>query len=149
MIMELRNRETGAVVTEQQFRSDNSNTSFPQVLTPEIIDSFGYDSVLEGPQPTLIPPYQYTRRDGVVEVNGQWFTHYIAVEPDEDGKAAMDAAQAQRVRDDRNQRLSDCDWTQLPDAPVDATTWAAYRQELRDVTTQVGFPWEVQWPIKP
>lgn len=147
--MELRNRTTEAVVTEQQFRSENPNTSFPAVLTPEIIDDFGYDPVLEGPQPTLIPPYQYAQRDGVVEVNGQWFTHYIAAEPDEEGKAAMDAAQAQRVRDDRNARLAACDWTQLPDAPVDAAVWAAYRQQLRDISSQVGFPWELQWPAAP
>lgn len=147
--MELRNRTTGAVITDQQLRSENPNTSFPAVLTPEIINDFGYDPVLEGPQPTLIPPYQYAQRDGVVEVNGQWFTHYIAAEPDEDGKAAMDAAQAQRVREDRNERLAACDWTQLPDAPVDAAAWAAYRQELRDISSQAGFPWGVVWPLKP
>lgn len=147
--MELRNRTTGAVVTEQQFRSDNPNTSFPAVLTPEIIDDFGYDPVLEGPQPTLIPPYQYAQRDGVVEVNGQWFTQYIAAEPDAEGKAAMDAEQAQRVRGDRNARLAACDWTQLPDAPVDAAVWAAYRQQLRDISSQAEFPWTVEWPEEP
>lgn len=147
--MELRNRTTGAVITDSQLRADNPNTSFPQVLTPEIIDSFGYDPVLEGPQPTLIPPYQYAQRDGVIEVNGQWFTHYIAVTPDDEQKAAMDATQATNVRADRNRRLSECDWTQLPDAPVDHATWAAYRQALRDVSSQPGFPWNVQWPSQP
>ena len=97
----------------------------------------------------MIPPYQYAQRDGVVEVNGQWFTHYIAAEPDADGKAAMDAAQAERVREDRNQRLASCGWTQLPDAPVDAAAWATYRQELRDISSQAGFPWTVVWPLKP
>ena len=147
--MELRNRETGALITDQQLRADNPNTSFPEVLTPEIIDAFGYDPVLEGPQPTLIPPYQYAQRDGVVEVDGQWFTHYIAAEPDAEGKARMDAEQGQRVREDRNRRLAACDWTQLPDAPVDAAVWAAYRQELRDVTVQDGFPWAIAWPDLP
>lgn len=147
--MELRNRTTGAVITHDQFRSEHPNTSFPAVLTPEIINDFDYDPVLEGPQPTLIPPYQYAQRDGVVEANGQWFTHYIAAEPDEDGKAAMDAAQAERVREDRNQRLAACDWTQLPDAPVDAAAWATYRQELRDISSQAGFPWTVVWPQEP
>lgn len=147
--MELRNRTTGAVITDSQLRADNPNTSFPQVLTPDIIDSFGYDPVLEGPQPTLIPPYQYAQRDGVVEVNGQWFTHYIAVTPDDEQKAAMDATQAANVRADRNRRLSECDWTQLPDAPVDHAAWATYRQALRDVSSQPGFPWNVQWPSQP
>lgn len=147
--MELRNRTTGDLITDQQLRADNPNTSFPQVLTPDIIDSFGFDPVLEGPQPALIPPYQYAQRNGVVEVDGQWFTHYIAVEPDDDAKAAMDARQADVVRADRNTRLAACDWTQLPDAPVDAAAWAAYRQDLRDVTAQTGFPWNITWPTEP
>lgn len=164
--MELRNRTTGAVITDSQLRADNPNTSFPQVLTPEIIDSFGYDPVLEGPQPTLIPPYQYAQRDGVVEVNGQWFTKYIAGPifqdyTDDQGVVhtaaeqyeaycfVKDAEQGKVVRDDRNKRLADCDWTQLPDAPVDVTTWATYRQDLRDVTLQPGFPWDIKWPTKP
>ena len=147
--MELRNRATGAVITDSEFRSEFPNTSFPQPLTPDVIDDFGFDPVLEGPQPTLVPPYQYAQRDGVVEVNGQWFTHYIAVTPDDEQKAAMDAEQAKRVRDDRNKRLADCDWTQLPDAPVDRDVWAAYRQDLRDVSLQPGFPWNVEWPLPP
>lgn len=150
--MELRNRNTGAVITDQQLRSDNPNTSFPAVLTPEIINDFGYDPIFEGPQAVTVPPYQTSQRDGVVEVNGQWFTHYIAAEPDADGKAAMDAAQAQRVREDRNQRLAACDWTQLTDTPLDLDAklaWQLYRETLRMVPQQTGFPWNVQWPPKP
>jgi hypothetical protein len=164
--MELRNRTTGAVITESQFRSDNPNTSFPPQLTAEIIDSFGYDPVLEGPQATTIPPYQYSVRSGVEEVNGQWFTKYIAgpvftdytddeavvhtaAEQYEAYCFTKDADQGKAVRADRNKRLADCDWTQLPDSPADHEAWAAYRQELRDVTAQEGFPWEVVWPEEP
>jgi hypothetical protein len=150
--MELRNRATGAVVTDSQFRAENPNTSFPQVLTPEIIEDFGYDPVLEGPQPTLIPPYQYAQRDGVVEVNGQWFTHYIAVTPDADQKAAMDAAQGDVVRTERNSRLAACDWTQLIDSPLDPDgrgAWQLYRETLRMVPQQQGFPWTIEWPPQP
>jgi hypothetical protein len=150
--MELRNRATGAVVTDSQFRAENPNTSFPQVLTPEIIEDFGYDPVLEGPQPTLIPPYQYAQRDGVVEVNGQWFTHYIAVTPDADQKAAMDAAQGDAVRTERNSRLAACDWTQLIDSPLDPDgrgAWQLYRETLRMVPQQQGFPWTIEWPPQP
>jgi len=147
--MEFRNRNTGAIVTADEFRAQFPNTSFPQLLTPDILNDFGYDPILEGPQPTLIPPYQYSQLDGIVEVNGQWFTHYIAVTPDAEQKARMDAAQAEGVRTTRNRLLADCDWTQLSDAPVDRALWAAYRQELRDVSNQPGFPWQVVWPEKP
>lgn len=162
--MELRNRATGAIITEQQLRADNPNTSFPQVLTPEIIDSFGYDPVLEGPQPTLTPPYEIAVRDGVEEVNGQWFTKYVAGpvftdtedatagEQEAAYKARVDGEQADRVRQDRNKRLSACDWTQVPDAynaGIDLGAWAAYRQQLRDVPDQQGFPWQIEWPSEP
>ena len=63
--------------------------------------------------------------------------------------AAADAAQAATIRADRNTRLSACDWTQAADAPVDKAAWATYRQALRDLTTQSGFPWEVTWPSEP
>lgn len=164
--MELRNRKSGAVITDSQLRADNPNTSFPEVLTPDIIDSFGYDPVFEGPQATTIPPYQYSQRDGVVEVDGKWFTHYIAgpvfqdytddkgvvhtaAEQYEEYCFAKDAEQGKVVRAERNTRLADSDWTQLPDAPVDHAAWATYRQELRDVSNQPGFPWEINWPVAP
>lgn len=147
--MELRNQTTGAVITDQELRRSNPNTSFPAVLTPDVIAELGYDPVLEGPQPTLVAPYQYAQRDGIVNRNGQWFTNYIAVDPSDEVKAQMDATQAGNVRATRNSRLADCDWTQLPDAPVDAAAWAAYRQDLRDVTAQPGFPWNIEWPSQP
>lgn len=53
------------------------------------------------------------------------------------------------VRKDRNKLLSDSDWTQVADAPVDKTAWATYRQALRDITSQSGFPWTVEWPEQP
>ena len=52
------------------------------------------------------------------------------------------------VRTERNKLLVDSDWTQLPDAPVDAAAWAAYRQALRDVTTQAD-PFAIVWPESP
>lgn len=60
-----------------------------------------------------------------------------------------DRIMADNVRDERNKRLAECDWTQLADAPVDDATWAVYRQALRDIPTQAGFPWNITWPAKP
>jgi hypothetical protein len=57
--------------------------------------------------------------------------------------------QAARVRQIRNGMISSADWTQVLDAPVDQAVWAEYRQALRDVPQQAGFPWDVQWPDEP
>ena len=59
------------------------------------------------------------------------------------------AEQATAARADRNARLAACDWTQLPDARCDQTAWATYRQALRDVSVQPGFPRVVVWPTPP
>lgn len=53
------------------------------------------------------------------------------------------------IRNERNRLLAASDWTQIGDAPVDRAAWAAYRQALRDLPSQPGFPAEIDWPIKP
>ena len=61
-------------------------------------------------------------------------------------------AKSSEIREQRNQLLKDCDWTQLNDSPLNAdtkTSWATYRQQLRDVTSQTRFPWDIQWPSTP
>jgi hypothetical protein len=49
----------------------------------------------------------------------------------------------------RNTLLQRSDWTQIADVPVDQAAWASYRQALRDITTQVGFPEQINWPEAP
>ena len=61
--------------------------------------------------------------------------------PDYDGEWVI-------IRAERNAKLAASDWTQLPDAPVDAAEWAEYRQELRDVTDQTD-PFDIAWPTAP
>jgi hypothetical protein len=63
--------------------------------------------------------------------------------------AADSNSKAAQIRSQRNQLLTASDWTQVLDAPVDRTAWAAYRQALRDITSQEGFPASVQWPNDP
>ena len=56
------------------------------------------------------------------------------------------------LREERNRLLTSCDWTQGADSPLDSDqkpAWAAYRQALRDVPEQQGFPYDVIWPTQP
>jgi hypothetical protein len=53
------------------------------------------------------------------------------------------------ARAKRNSLLQQSDWTQVADAPVDKAAWATYRQELRDITEQAGFPATINWPTAP
>ena len=146
--MEIRIRSTGQVMYEGEFRASHPNTSFPPQLTAELLDSMGADVVFEGAQaqPTR---YQTAFRNGVEQVNGKWYTKYSVADMDQETKDALDAQQAALIRSQRTQKLAESDWTQVADAPVDKAAWAVYRQALRDVTTQTGFPWEVTWPAQP
>lgn len=53
------------------------------------------------------------------------------------------------LRRDRNRRLAASDWTQVPDAPVDQSAWASYRQELRDLPANTDDPRDIVWPQEP
>jgi len=147
--MEIRTQD-GQVMYESEFRAYTQSSGGPSwgQTTPEVLESLGASVVLEGPQaqPTR---YQTAFRDGVEQIDGQWFTKYSVNGMDDDAIAAKDAEQAKSVREQRDQKLKDSDWTQVADAPVDKEVWATYRQALRDLTAQAGFPWEMTWPDAP
>jgi len=166
--MKIRIRETGAVMYESELRSylkANDGPSFDQ-LTPEVMEAIGVDPVLEGPQATGGTVYQYSVYGGVEQIDGQWFTKWnlgpsffdtedaeghvtTAAENEANYKAAKDAEQAKSVRDSRTEKLKDSDWTQIADSTADKAAWATYRQALRDITAQDGFPWTIDWPTQP
>lgn len=59
---------------------------------------------------------------------------------------------AKDIRAERDALLTACDWTQMSDCPLSDTvkaSWATYRQSLRDVPEQEGFPTDVVWPVSP
>lgn len=74
--------------------------------------------------------------------NGQWVMVWEVVPIPEHEMSA-------KVRSERNMRLLACDWTQVADSPADKAAWVTYRQELRDISAQAGFPWAVVWPQEP
>ena len=158
--MQIRIRETGAVVYENEFRAMFPNTGFPVPLTEAIINEFGGDVVFEGPQATGGDHYQYSQRDGVEQINGKWFTKYVlgpiftdneestAAEQEAAYKAMKDAEQAKIVRDARNRKLSETDWRFRSDM-TPSQAWVDYCVALRNVPEQAGFPWSVDWPVEP
>jgi hypothetical protein len=154
---------------EAEFRAYQQANGGPTwgQTTEEILNSLGADVVFEGPQATGGTVYQYSMPDGVEQVDGKWYTKHIlgpvftdrpatdteaaktAAEQEAEYKAAKDAEQSKSVRASRNTLLTDSDWTQVADSPVDQAAWATYRQALRDITAQEGFPWDIEWPEQP
>ena len=169
--MEIRLRSTGEVMYEGEFRTRFAQNLPPRPVTQEWLDSYvsdpAGDIVFEGPQASGGTVYQYSQRAGVEQIEGKWYTKYIlgpvftdrpaselqpaqtAAEQETAYKAMKDAEQAANVRTSRTQMLKDCDWTQIADSTADKTAWATYRQALRDITGQAGFPWTITWPDAP
>lgn len=130
-----------------QLRKDHRNVSFPKVPSDQDLARFGVVRVTTSPQPA----YDYTKNLSLTaeEVNGQWVEKWVATDASQEEITERVEGQALNIRIERNQLLSESDWTQVADAPVDQTAWAAYRRALRDITEQAGFPFNVAWPSKP
>ena len=167
--MNYRIRSNGSVATQGEVRKMFANTSLPRVWDEAVCEMLGIDPIFEGPQATGGTVYQYSVSAGIEQVNGKWFTKFVlgptftdtttedgtvttAAENEAAYKAKKDAEQAKSVRATRDAKLAETDWTQVVDSPFDQSKMAelqAYRQALRDVTAQAGFPWTVEWPVKP
>ena len=168
--MRIRIRDTGQVMYESEYRREFAHLLPPPTLTEAWLNGAGADVVFEGPAATGGTVYQYSQYDGVEQKeDGNWYTKYIlgpvfTDTTDEDGtvtsaadnqaayEARMDAKQAENQRAERDKKLAACDWTQLADSPLtdeQKTAWGTYRQALRDVPAQDGFPWEITWPSEP
>jgi len=167
--MEIRIRATGQVLLQHEWEKWVAQTYAKSLsgITEEAVNRFESDIVFEGPQATGGTVYQYSQRDGVEQLDGKWYTKYIlgpvftdraaegdqpaqtAAEQETAYKAMKDAEQAKSVRASRTEKLNDCDWTQIADSTADKTAWATYRQQLRDITAQSGFPWTITWPDAP
>lgn len=139
--------ENGAVAKVADYRELFPNTSFPPSgpSADFLADSGCLPVTVFKPHDrntqklVSVAPYV---EDGVV--------YTVAVE--DKTQADIDAAtasEAANVRFARNKRLADCDWTQLADSTADKAAWAVYRQALRDISAQPGFPFNVVWPLDP
>ena len=160
--MQIRIRSTGQVLLQHEWEKWVAQTYAKSLsgISEEAVNRFESDIVFEGPQASGGTVYQYSQHDGVEQIEGKWYTKYIlgpvftdgettAAEQEAAYKAIKDAEQAANVRRSRTEMLKDCDWTQIADSTADKAVWATYRQALRDITTQSGFPWTITWPTQP
>lgn len=140
--------ENGAFIKWIDLAVDFPNTSFPYPIMQEYLPSsvvmVETDAAPEVPQFTV-----FYRDSAPVFKDGRWVLCYSTRDMTEEERAKEVAERAASVRHERDNRLAGSDWTQLQDAPVDSQLWADYRQKLRDITAQEGFPLFVKWPKRP
>lgn len=138
-------------VMHTEIRVAAGNVSLPRELTDEIIASIGLLPVTVILAPDHDPVTQLPEQAECVynEQKQRWETAWAVRALTAEEMRQRNDAKASEVRMLRNAQLSASDWTQVADAPVDKAAWAAHRQALRDITSQAGFPWDVQWPTQP
>jgi len=165
--MQIRTND-GQVMYESEFRAYQKANGGPtwDITTTEVLEALGADVVFEGPQATGGTVYQTSVYGGIEQVDGKWYTKWnlgpsffdttdaegnvtTAAQNEAAYKAAKDAEQAKSIRSTRTEKLKDSDWTQIADSTADKAAWATYRQALRDITAQAGFPWTIDWPDAP
>jgi hypothetical protein len=102
---------------------------------------------------TTKPTVDYTKNvvEGAPEETaGVWNQVWNVVDATAEEIAARTLVEATKIKTERDAKLTASDWTQLADSPVDKALWATYRQALRDLTAEAGFPWTpVVWPAVP
>ena len=168
---EYRERTTGEVKSQGEWRAAFPQMSLPRVWGANVCDAMNIDPVLASPAAT-VSAYQVSVRDGVEQDSkGNWVQRFVARDmfadtTDEDGKkttkaqheaayqATLDATTAEGHRTTRNKLLADTDWTQVNDSPLAndvKTQWAVYRSELRNITDLDEWPnlADEDWPIAP
>ena len=164
---EYRNRTTGEVKTQGQWRAANPNMSLPRTWQAATLDALDLDAVLRSPAATTTQ-YQNSVRDGVVQdANGNWVENYVARDmfadtTDEDGvtttkaqheaayQATLDSRVAESNRNKRDRLLAETDWTGMSDVTM-TSAMTTYRQALRDITDHANWPnlEDADWPTKP
>jgi len=160
---EYRERTTGEVKTQGEWRAAFKNMSLPKVWNSNVCDAMNIDPVLASPAATTTA-YQTSARDGVEQdSNGNWVEKYVAqdmfadieggdtkAEQETAYQATLDANTATSNRSTRDSKLAETDWTAMSDVTM-SSDMTTYRQALRDLPTHSNWPnlEDADWPTKP
>ena len=163
---EYRNKTTGEVKTQGEWRATKPNTSFPRVWNSNTLLLLNVDPVFASPAATT-SQYQRSVRDGVKQdAKGNWVEKYVAqdmfADTTVDGvtttkaqheaayQATLDATTATSNRNIRNKLIAETDFYALSDVTM-TSNMTTYRQALRDITSHSNWPnlQDNDWPTKP
>lgn len=132
-----------------QLKNDNPNTSFFEIIPLQTLLDYNVhivNSIEKGDDYTK----NYT--EGTPQlIDGQYFQNWVITNATQEQIDFRISSKWDDIRLMRNQYLSECDWTILPDSPLSESKkseWSIYRQALRDITLQTD-PFNIVWPTKP
>ena len=135
-----------------EIKTEFPNTSFPKNMASVDLTPFGYVNVADVAQPTYDPKTEKITQGTPVLSNGVWVQSWqkdaLSAGQIAEIKKATDDAKATSERNERNALLAATDYLALSDATL-TDAMKTYRQALRDVPAQSGFPDNITWPTKP
>jgi hypothetical protein len=149
MYLKLENGNIRYPYTISELKSENPNTSFPAVLTNEVLESFDvyYVEATE-----YDADYTKNIEEGTpILSDSSYIQVWNITDATEEEISAKLEEKWVEVRIMRDALLAQSDWTQFQDSPLSGTTlveWQTYRQSLRDITSQPN-PYNLSWPVKP
>ena len=132
----------------RKLKEENPNTSFPKEMPPEALAEWGVYRVETATKPTPAPSQTVVPDDSPALVDSVWTLGWTVRDWTADELTQL----ARNARYDRDEKLSESDWTQMPDSPLNSTikqSWFDYRIALRDITEQSIFPTDITWPTEP
>jgi hypothetical protein len=128
-----------------QLRRDNPNTSFPKNPSDQLLSEWSVYPYTVPARPDYDPLVQNCVEGSFAEVSGAWLLPWVVENKPQD--------QAERnVRSERDGLLAETDWVVIKNTEKGTNIpleWELYRQALRDITNQEGFPYAVVWPTRP
>ena len=150
--------ETGTVKSQREIRDIHNNVSFSTVV--DTYAHLGWDEIVAVPQPEASSVLKIMEEGEPIEIDSKWTQVWVETDKFADSddstkaekeasyQAGLDDDLAGSVRDQRNSRLGATDFHGLTDNTMTAEM-TTYRQLLRDIPAQAGFPHEVTWPDSP
>jgi hypothetical protein len=131
----------------------NPNTSFPSAVSDATMAEYGAMRVYFSTQPELTDTQVLEEDTPVFSNEDQRWTQVLRVrDMTAEEVTSRNDAQAAQVRAQRDAKLAETDWIVTKNLELNANipgAWEVYRQALRDVPTQAGFPWTITWPVQP
>ena len=139
-------------VTESEIRRKFPGTSFPKSFDGLDLSSYGAVSVTLIDHPSIDVTTHKLEEGDPSLVDGSWQQTWNVIELTSEELQKKTESKAANARIERNQKLAASDWTQIPNNALSdesKTAWATYRQSLRDITADSGFPHSITWPNQP
>jgi hypothetical protein len=142
-------KSSGEIKSQGEIRRLNPNTSLPRKWTDATLEGLGIDKVTISEKPDYnSATHKIVQNTEATQIDGVWTLGW-SVEPMAANEiAANDVNVATNLRSSRNALLAETDYLALSDNTMSAEM-ATYRQALRDITAQAGFPHNVTFPTKP